>query len=98
MRLEEHQNPPIAAQPSRFQRGANLGRVMAVIVDHRHPSLDAADLKTPVDAGEGRQRLADRVRLLVQLERHPDRGRCVQHVVRTRRLHAEPPQVLRPEP
>ncbi len=82
MRLEQHMNVREAASAGRAEGGANFGRVMAVIVDHRDASLYAADLKTPLHAAKGGQSFANRFDRNVQLQADRDRGRGVQHVMR----------------
>ena len=47
VRLEEHQQALEMAAARGFERGANLGGVVAVIVDQRDAADDALDLKPP---------------------------------------------------
>ena len=59
MRLEENMNAAVAARPRGGQSRANLGGMMAVIVDHGDAALSAAHLEPAVHATETRQSLAD---------------------------------------
>ena len=63
------------------ERGANLGGMMAVIVDHRDAAGLAAHLKAAIDAGIAGDGLANRFQRDVQLQADRDGGRGVQHVV-----------------
>ena len=52
VRLEQHVNASKAAGARGRERGANLGGVMAVVVDHGDAALRAAHLKAAVHAAE----------------------------------------------
>ena len=59
MRLEDDVDLAIAALPRRRQRRPNLGRMMAVVVNHADARGLPAQLKAPVHAAEILQRVAN---------------------------------------
>ena len=61
MRLEEHQQAVELANFSGFERGANLHRVVAVIVDHGNVVHDALNVEAPAYARKLAQRLANQL-------------------------------------
>ena len=68
MRLEEdHAAPAREARGQRTQRGADLGRVMAVVVDDDDASRLALHLHPAVDTLEGAQGLGNDLRGDVEL-------------------------------
>ena len=80
MRLKHHQHA--TAEPAcRGERGANLGGMMPVVVDHAHASRFAARLEAAAHAAEPRQRLGDQREAHLDLETDRDRRQRVQHVV-----------------
>ena len=82
VRLEEHDRAPLArAAAERLEGHADLGRVVAVVVDHQDALRLAAHLEAPVDAGEGLEAGADRVEGHVEVEAHRHRGERVRDVV-----------------
>ena len=52
MRLKDHVNASVAAFARRRQRGANLGRMVPVVVHHRDAVRLPALLKPPVDSAK----------------------------------------------
>ncbi len=80
MRLKgDHDAPPERAR--RRQHRRDLGRVMAVVVDHEDPVRLAADVEAPLRAAEVLEAGRDAIERQPQL--HADRHRCqrVQQVV-----------------
>ena len=63
------------------ERGADLGGMMAVVVNHGDAAGLAAHLKPAIDAGIAGDGFANRFQLDVQLQAHRDGGRGVEHVV-----------------
>ena len=59
VRLKEHQQALEAAAARRFERGANLAGMVAVIVNQRNAAENALDLEAPADAREIRQALRE---------------------------------------
>ena len=86
----------IPARAGGGESGANLRGMMAVIVDHGHAALRAAHLKSPVDATESCQRLANRLDRNLEFQADSDRGGGVQHVVRAGDVQVEAAQVASP--
>src|SRR6185503_346517 len=81
VRLKNHVNVPVAAQARSRERRANLGWMVAVIIDDRDVPLLAADLKSPVNAAVQGKSGPNLFWHNFQLERHADGGERVQHVV-----------------
>ena len=95
VRLEQHQRAARAgAAAQRLERRADLGRVVAVVVDHQHAARLAAHLEAAVDAGEGREPLLDRLEGQLEVEAHGHRGERVRHVVGARDRHRDWPERL----
>ena len=86
MRLEEHQQAIELAAARGFQRGANFGRVMAVVVDHHDVVDHALDIKAAADARKLGETFLDQVGRDVQIERHACSGGGVANVVNARRM------------
>src|SRR4051812_50172064 len=80
-RLEEDVDAAETAQPGAVERGADLGGVMAVVVDDGDALLLAADLETAIDTAERGERLADDVGLDLEFHGDRDGGHRVQDVV-----------------
>ncbi len=59
MRLEKHQQAVKLATASRFERGANLRRVVTVVVDYGDVVDRAFYVEAAADASKIRQSLAD---------------------------------------
>ncbi len=81
MRLEDGEDALKFAELRGGERGADLGGMMAVVVDDGHAASLAAHLKTAIDArvaGDGR---ADRFQLDVEFQADRDSRRGVEHVV-----------------
>ena len=89
MRLKDHVDLAKAALPGSRQRGANLGGMMAVVVDYADPRGLAAQLETPVHAAEFLQGHANVIRLDIEADSHRNGRRRVQNVVRARHVQAE---------
>src|SRR4051794_19542629 len=81
MRLEQYMHLLIAASARRGQRRANLGRMMAIIIDNRHASFGALHLKPAIDSSELRQPFANLLDGYIQLKRDGNRRRCITDVV-----------------
>ena len=68
---------PFGRLPRGLKHSSNLNRVVAVIVDDRHP-INLAHLgKAPVDATEGGQRGPDLIHLHAEMPRDGDSGQRV---------------------
>ena len=78
------------------QRGANLGGMMAIVINHADPGCLAAQLEPPVYPAEIFQRRADVIRF--DIEADSNRNGCggVQDVVYSRHMQAEFSQVTLP--
>src|SRR5580658_5715431 len=85
VRLEQHQQPLVAASSRGFERGANLGRMMAVIVDKSYAGERAFDFETAPDTRKLPQAGANQVRGNVEGKTDGSRGGRVSHVVNPRR-------------
>src|SRR5258706_6049226 len=59
MGLKNYRQWPLPAVADRADGGANLRRVMAVIVDDKNPFGLAFNFETPMDAGESAERVGD---------------------------------------
>ncbi len=86
MRLEHDVNMPVAAFARGGQGGANLGGMVAVVVDDGHAARLAAKLKAAVHAPEMADALGDLGRVDLQLMRDGYGGGCVEHVVAARHV------------
>ena len=75
------------------QRGANLGGMMAVIVDHRDAARLPAHLKPAIDAGIAGNGLANRFERNVQFQADRDGRRRVQHVVNAGNVQVKRSQI-----
>src|SRR5271163_2266738 len=84
VRLEDDVNLPIVAQPRRRERGANLRRMVAVIVDYVNSALFSAGLKAPVHACVSFHRGANYIHCDVEFQADRDGRGCVQYVVKAR--------------
>ena len=89
MWLEDDVNPAIATLPGRGQGGANLGRVMAIIINDAYSSCGATQLKAPINTAEIIERSADMFEAHVQANAHSDRRRGIEQVVSTRYAQRE---------
>src|ERR1700733_5034129 len=95
VRLEKHQQALESTAARCFKRGANLRRVMPVIVNQRHAGKLALDLKTPSAPRERREALPNQVGWNV--EDQPDSSSCggIPHIVNAgRSWQVEHSQVL----
>ena len=80
MRLEDRQHAP--AQPARHaQGGADLGRMVGIVVHHADPGRLAAGLEPPRHAMESPEGLADVGETDFELETHGHRGERIEGVV-----------------
>src|SRR6266853_310860 len=86
MRLKQHQQPIELAAAGCFKCGANLGRVVAVVIDHGDVIDDALDVKTAAHAGKLEEAFADQVRGNIQVQRDGGCRRGVANIVHTRRV------------
>ena len=80
VRLEEHQQALVTAAARRFERGANFGGMMAVVVDQRDAVDDALDFKPPPTPRKFLEPRADQIRGNIQRQRRrpPPRPRCAR--------------------
>src|SRR6266849_7568039 len=86
MRLKEHQQAIEFADARGYQRGADFGGVMAVIVDHRDVVDHAFNVEAAADARELAEPFADQFRGNIQIQRDGRGGGGVAHVVDARRV------------
>ncbi len=86
MRLKEHQQAIELAAAGRFERGANLGRVMAVIINHGDLIYYALDVKAATHAGELNEAFTDQISRHAQVERDCRGSRRVADIVYARRM------------
>ena len=75
----------ISAAARGFERGANFGGMMAVVVDQRDAVEDAFDFEAAADAGKFREARADQVRRNIQRKRDGGGSGGVAHIVNSRR-------------
>src|SRR2546421_9032580 len=61
MRLKEHEQAIELAAAGRFERDANVGRVMTVVIDHGDLIDHALDVKSTAHAGKFEEAFADQV-------------------------------------
>ncbi len=86
MRLEEHEQATELTDARRFERGADFGWVMAVIIDHRDVVDHAFDVKAAADAREFGEALADQFCRNIEVQRDGRRGGGIAHVVNAWRM------------
>ena len=89
MRLEEDHQAAAEAFACGRQRGANLGRMMAVVAHHHHAAGLAAQLEAAVDAAELAQRLDGLVESDAELLGDGDRGDGVERVMASGQSQAQ---------
>ncbi len=92
VRLEDDVNLAAAARARSGQRGANLGGMVAVVVDNRHAARLAALLEAPVDAAKVAETLGNFSGCDLKLPRNGDGGRGVEHIVPAGHVQLERPQ------
>src|SRR5713226_163547 len=85
MRLKKHQQPIELAAAGRFERRANLSRVMTVIIDHGDFIDHDLDVKTAAHSSKLNEALADQVSRDVQVQRDCRCRRRVADIVHARR-------------
>src|SRR4051812_40564785 len=82
MRLEQSNDAALRIAAARgIERGADLGRMMRVVVDDKRAVVIAEDLKAPVDAEELGDPGSGPLGADAELPRDGDRGERVPHVV-----------------
>src|SRR5437660_10348213 len=81
MRLEDHMNLAKAALPGRGKRGANLRRMVTVVIDYADPSNLAAQLKETFHAVKGFEFRANLADLDIQADPYGNRRRSYMHDV-----------------
>src|SRR6266853_6578977 len=86
MRLKQHQQPIELAAAGGFEGGADLGRVMAVVIDHGDVIDDALDVKTAAHASKIDKAFADQVGRNVQIQRDGGCRRGIANIVHARRV------------
>src|SRR6185437_9937093 len=95
MRLEYDDQTLISAPARSFECRANLGRMMAVIVNYGNSVKHTANFKAPPDPAELSQTCPDQVRRHVKRQRHSRRGCRVADVVNSwRGRQTENPQII----
>src|SRR5580692_6801888 len=98
MRLKDNVNPPATRFARSCQRGADLGWMMTVVVDHGDASRRASLLKAPVHTAKMLQPFSDFFRRHFQLMRNRHCGGRIEHVVPPRHMQferSEPPRFRR---
>src|SRR5713101_1297044 len=86
MGLKEHEQAIELAAAGGFKRGANLDRVMAVVIDHSDVIDYALDVKAAAHAGKLNKAFADQVGRNIQVQRDCGRCRRVADIVHPRRM------------
>ena len=81
VRLKDHVNVPVSALAGGSKRGANLGGMMAVVVNHGNAAHYAFTLEAPVDAAIVVEPFGDLLRRNFKLARNGHGGCRVQNVV-----------------
>src|SRR5713226_6731517 len=94
MRLEDHMDLAITALPGCCQRGANLGGMMSVVINHAHPSGLAAQLEAAVHPAKVLERGTDLLDLDIEANSHRNCRRGIQNIVRTGHVETELAKVL----
>ena len=84
MRLEDDMDAPVTAFTGGGQGSANLGGMVAVVVDHRDAARRAAQLKAPVHAAKVAEAHGDLAAGNSKLVGNGDGGRGIEHVVMSR--------------
>ena len=85
VRLKENQQAVVVAAAGGFERGANFGGMMAVVVDQGDAVEDAFDFEAATNAGKFGEAGADQIRRDVQRKRDGGRSGGVAHIVNSRR-------------
>jgi hypothetical protein len=83
MRLEDDVNAPKATLARCRQSGANLGGMVAIVVDDRHTVGAALELEAAIDTGKVRESCTNLIGGNVETEANGDRGGRVTDVVLT---------------
>src|SRR5579883_3455475 len=96
MRLKQNVHSTVTPLACGSQGGANLRRMMAIVVDNGHTFFAAANLEAPVDTAEFRQRRGDHLWIDAEFEPDSGRGRRVQHIVLAQDVQVKRAQVLAP--
>jgi hypothetical protein len=78
-----------AALPGSRQRGASLGRMMAVVIDHAYPGGLAPQLEAPVHPAEIFKGCADVIGFYVETDSHRDGCSGIQNVMHSRHVQPE---------
>src|SRR5438552_284293 len=86
MRLKEHQQAIEFAAASGFERGANLNRVMTVVIHHGNVIHYALDVKAATHAGKFEQAFTDQISRNIQVKRDCRRRCRVADIVNARRM------------
>src|SRR5713226_2978614 len=86
MGLKEHEQAIELAAAGGFKRGANLDRVMTVVIDHGDVIDHALDVKAAPHAGKLNKAFADQVGRNIQVQRDSRGSRRVADIVHARRM------------
>src|SRR2546422_568737 len=86
MGLKEHEQAIELAAACRFERGANRGGVMTIIIDHGDVIDDTLDVKAAAHPSKLDEAFADQVRRNIQIKCDGRRRRCVADIVHARRV------------
>src|SRR5277367_2499908 len=86
VRLKENEQAVELAATRRFERGANFGGVMAVVVDHGDVVHDTLQVEPASHAGKFRESFAYQVSRNVEIKRDRSGRSGVSHVVHSRRM------------
>src|SRR5712671_1562746 len=84
VRLKKHQQPIELADSCGFQGGPDLGRMMAVVVDHSNVVDRAFNVEAPTNAGKFAQAFANQFGGNVEIERDCGGAGGVAHIVDAR--------------
>ena len=86
MGLKKHEQAIELAAAGRFERGADLHRVMTVVIDHGDVVHYTLDVKTAAHASKFDEAFADQVSWNAQVQRDCCGRRGVAHIVHARRM------------
>src|SRR5690554_6094301 len=94
MRLKRHDDATTKRRLRRRERHLDLGRMVRIIVDHRHAVDLADDGETALNPFEGLERARDDLMGDAKLIRDGDGGERVEHIMIARHAHLDAPPAL----
>ena len=89
VRLEDHRQRPLPTVANGADGGANLRRMMAIIVDHHNAVGLAFDFKAAMNTAEGFEGLGDMGERNFQFMGHRNRGQRIGRAMFSRRAQAQ---------